>query len=130
MRTTVPAGQDGDDMGVIRDALSDGIDALSEATDWIVETFPEAPEAAAAGAVPYLKLMGIVAGGWLMARAARTAAKRLEKGDDSPFYPKKMVSARFYADHILIQAPALAATVTRGWAAVGRFNKADGKAGA
>ena len=121
MRTTVPAGQDGDDMGVIRDALSDGIDALSEATDWIVETFPEAPEAAAAGAVPYLKLMGIVAGGWLMARAARTAAKRLEKGDDSPFYPEKMVSARFYADHILVQAPALAATVTRGWAAVGRF---------
>ena len=121
MRTTVPAGQDGDDMGVIRDALSDGIDALSEATDWIVETFPEAPEAAAAGAVPYLKLMGIVAGGWLMARAARTAAKRLEKGDDNPFYPEKMVSARFYADHILVQAPALAATVTRGWAAVGRF---------
>ena len=121
MRTTVPAGQDGDDMGVIRDALSDGIDALSEATDWIVETFPEAPEVAAAGAVPYLKLMGIVAGGWLMARAARTAAKRLEKGDDSPFYPEKMVSARFYADHILVQAPALAATVTRGWAAVGRF---------
>jgi alkylation response protein AidB-like acyl-CoA dehydrogenase len=121
MRTTVPAGQDGDDMGVIRDALSDGIDALSEATDWIVETFPEAPEVAAAGAVPYLKLMGIVAGGWLMARAARTAAKRLEKGDDSPFYPEKMVSARFYADHILVQAPALAATVTRGWTAVGRF---------
>ena len=121
MRTTVPAGQDGDDMGVIRDALSDGIDAWSEATDWIVETCPEAPEVAAAGAVPYLKLMGIVAGGWLMARAARTAAKRLEKGDDSPFYPEKMVSARFYADHILVQAPALAATVTRGWTAVGRF---------
>ena len=121
MRTTVPAGQDGDDMGVIRDALSDGIDALSEATDSIAETFPDAPEAAAAGAVPYLKLMGIVAGGWLMARAARTAAKRLEKGDDSPFYLEKMVSARFYADHILVQAPALAATVTRGWTAVGRF---------
>ena len=133
---TLDAGQ-GDDLGVIRDALGDGIDALSEATDWIVETYPEAPEAVAAGAVPYLKLMGIVAGGWLMARATLAAGKRLEKGDDGegggrkgPFYSEKMVSARFYADHILIQAPALAATVTRGWAAVGRFNKADGKAGA
>ncbi len=123
MRTldAVPAGQGGDDMGVIRDALGDGIDALSEATGWIVETYPEDTEAAAAGAVPYLKLMGIVAGGWLMARAAQSAGKRMEKGDDSPFYSEKMVSARFYADHILIQAPALAATVTRGWAAVGRF---------
>jgi len=123
------AGKSGDDLGVLRDALSKGVDALSEATGWIVETYPETPEAAAAGAVPYLKLMGIVTGGWLMARAALAAGNRLDNGDDSPFYPEKMISARFYADHILIQAPALAATVTRGWDSVGRYHGGGGSGG-
>jgi hypothetical protein len=69
-----------------------------------------------AGATPYLRLMATVAGGWMMARAALVTAGR---NDD--FSADKLVTARFFADHLLVQAPALAATVTRGWAAVGRF---------
>ena len=38
------------------------------------------PRAAFAGAVPFLKLMGIVAGGWQMARAALACEKRLAEG--------------------------------------------------
>jgi acyl-CoA dehydrogenase len=43
-------------------------------------------------------------------------------GGDQEFLAKKIVSARFYADHLLVQAPALSRTVTRGWNAVGRFS--------
>ena len=106
----------------MRQVLAEGIDALEEATDWVVTTHPDNNQAVAAGAVPYLKLLGIVAGGWLMARGALAAAQYLDSGDgDQEFCQAKLLSVRFYADQVLIQAPSLAATVTRGWAAVGRF---------
>jgi|TARA_Y100000294_G_scaffold26775_1_gene22695 hypothetical protein len=115
----------GDDTGAIRESLTEGIDALAEATDWIVATDPENPEAVAAGAVPYLRLLGLVAGGWLMAKAALAAEEGLRAGGDKAFLMDKLVSARFYADHVLVQAPALCRTVTRGWNAVGRFGDED-----
>jgi hypothetical protein len=37
--------------------------------------------AASAGAVPFLKLLGIVAGGWQMARAALIAQAKIDAGD-------------------------------------------------
>ena len=39
-----------------------------------------------AGAVPYLKLFGTVAGGWLMARAAAGGAAALARGDGDPAF--------------------------------------------
>ena len=118
-------GDTGDDTGAMRESLAAGVDALAEATDWIVATDPENPEAVAAGAVPYLRLMGVVVGGWLMAKAALAAGRLAAAGGDQEFLAAKMVSARFYADHILVQAPVLCRTVTRGWNAVGRFGAPD-----
>ena len=66
-------------------------------------------------AVPFLRLMGVVAGGWQMARAAKATQSRLqEKTGDAEFYRAKISTARFYADHILPQALALALTVENG----------------
>ena len=107
-----------DDLTAIRGALARGCDAFAEATDWIVATHAKDADAVLAGAVPYLKLAGTVAGGWMMAKAALASA-----GKDDHFHVDKRVTARFYADHMLVQAPALAATVTHGWSAVGRFRK-------
>jgi hypothetical protein len=61
--------------------------------------------------------MGIVAGGWQMARAALAAEEKLGSGDTA-FYAAKLATARFYADQILVQAPALRDTVVKGAAAV------------
>ena len=113
------AGKNADGKAIGR-ALAQGCDALADATDWIVANNDAMPDAVLAGAVPYLKLMAIVAGGWMMARAAAVAA-----GRDDDFAADKLVTARFYADQILVQAEALAATVTGGWDAVGRFRAAD-----
>jgi alkylation response protein AidB-like acyl-CoA dehydrogenase len=88
---------------------------LRAATEWIVKTYGTNPAAVAAGSVYYLKLMGITCGGWLMARSARIAADLLAKGSpDQEFLRAKQATARFYADHILVQAPGLAATITKG----------------
>jgi hypothetical protein len=57
-----------------------------------------------------------VAGGWQMARAALAAEKKLGAGD--PFYAAKLATARFYADQVLVQAPALRDTVVKGASAV------------
>ena len=54
----------------IRDRLVESLAALMAATDWVVETATENPAAVAASAVHYLRMFGLVAGGWLMARAA------------------------------------------------------------
>ncbi len=99
----------------VRSALERGAKAVSDCVDFIVAE--KNPHAAFAGAVPFLKLMGIVAGGWQMARAALAAEKRLNSGD-RPFLEAKIASARFFADQVLVQAPALRDTVVNGGSAV------------
>jgi acyl-CoA dehydrogenase len=100
---------------VLRGALAQGAGAVSDCVDFIVAE--KNPHAAFAGAVPFLRLMGIVAGGWQMARAALAAEKLLGSGDRQ-FLEAKIASARFFGDHVLVQAPALRDTVVKGGAAV------------
>jgi acyl-CoA dehydrogenase len=89
-------------IAVVRRSLSEGVAALTEATDWLLATFPHNMKAAAAGAVPFLKLFGVVAGGWQLARAALIAKRRLDEGaEDYDFYRAKIGTARFYAEHVL-----------------------------
>src|SRR5207237_9877906 len=52
----------------LRAQLAPGVQAVADCVNFIVES--KDPRATFAGAVPFLKLMGIVAGGWQMARAA------------------------------------------------------------
>ena len=98
----------------IRKALADGVKAVEECVDFIVGA--KDPRVQFAGAVPFLKLMGIVAGGWQMARAA-LAADTMQGGDEE-FLKAKKATARFYADHVLVQAPGLRNTVVNGAAGV------------
>ena len=99
----------------IGDRLSAAIAPLKEATQWIVQAYPTNPAAVAAGSVYYLELMGITCGGWMMARAAQAAARQLDAGvGDRDFLRGKVLTARFYADHILPQAMGLSAITMRG----------------
>ncbi|MFN7085777.1 MAG: acyl-CoA dehydrogenase [Burkholderiales bacterium] len=103
------------ELAAMGDSLAAGIAALEEATGWLVATYPKDAKAAAASAVPYLKLFGVVAGGWQMARAALIARSRLIAGQgDAGFYRAKLVTARFYVDHVLPQATAFRHAVVYG----------------
>jgi len=102
-------------IAVIRRSLSEGVAALTEATDWLLVTFPHNMKAAAAGAVPFLKLFGVVAGGWQMARAALIAKRRLDENAESyDFYRAKIGTARFYAEHVLPLAQACKQEIVNG----------------
>jgi hypothetical protein len=101
----------------VRQAQS--IDALERATDWIVAVFPTDPGAVAAGSVYYLKLSGLAIGGWMMARAAIAATRQLAAGEgDAQFLRGKRLTARFFAEHLLPQADALAESILSGGALV------------
>jgi len=102
-------------LAAIRRSLAAGITAVEEAVAYILATYNEDIKAASVGSVPFLKLLGIVAGGWQMARAALVAKKKLaEHSGEVGFYTAKLVTARFYADHIMAQAPGLAYVVVNG----------------
>jgi 3-(methylthio)propanoyl-CoA dehydrogenase len=97
----------------IRQNLAAGIQAVADCVDFIVANSGKDVKGVFAGAVPFLKLMGIVAGGWQMARAALAAEKGMKSGDKA-FLQAKIVTAQFYAEQVLVQAPALRDTVIKG----------------
>ena len=114
------------DVAVVRATLAAGTKAVGECVDYIVATAGTDPKAVFSGAVPFLKLMGIVCGGWQMARAALVAEKKLAEGEgDAAFYKTKITTARFYVDHVLVQAPGLAATMVSGSAGVMAVSEED-----
>ena len=100
----------------IKAPLIQALEALKEATGWIVENGKDNPEAVAASSSPYLKAFGIVAGGAMMARAALAAQELTGKGEgNESFLTHKILMARFYATHILPHAAACAQTVRTGY---------------
>ena len=95
--------------------LQRGLDALSQATEWLLTCGPQRPAASAAGAVPYLHLCGTVLGAWLMARAAEAAqARRLRQDGDAAALGAKLATAHHYLHHVLVDAPAWRDRVVNG----------------
>ncbi len=105
------------DMAVIRHSLASGVAALRRATDWLVETHGHDPDLAAAGATPYLNLLGTVAGGWRMAHAGLAALDGDGDGDGAA-RRATITTARFYADQELCRTEAMARVVSDGGASV------------
>ena len=105
------------DAVAIAEQLEAGAAALREATATLAAQQAREARKAAAGAAPYLRMFGLVAGGLAMATAAGAALARLAAGADI-FAARKLASARFYADHWLSQAPGLLHAATAGSAAI------------
>jgi butyryl-CoA dehydrogenase len=95
--------------------LATAATALRTSVEWVVNNSGDKTRLVHAAAVPYLKLWGLVVGGWQMGRAALAAAERIERSDgDLGFLRAKLVTARYYAESILPQAEGLALTITEG----------------
>ena len=90
--------------------------AVAEAARWLND---HSGDDALAGATPFLHMLGLTIGGWVMARSwdkaqELEAAKPVQNG----FLRAKQTSSRFYLDQILPTAPALLPAVTSGAAAL------------
>lgn len=89
--------------------LAQGHRSLQAAVEFVVANMERDPNAVFAGSVPYLKLAGLVFGGWQMARAMLVAADK--RDEDPSFYGAKIANAQFFSAHVLPQAAALEASI-------------------
>ncbi|HET7848983.1 MAG TPA: acyl-CoA dehydrogenase [Pseudolabrys sp.] len=86
--------------------LGEAVGSLERATQWLLTQ--KSPDAALAGASPYLRLFANAAGGCLLAEEA-LASLRTESGDAA-----RTALARFFAENLAVQSAALERTVTEG----------------
>jgi acyl-CoA dehydrogenase len=89
------------------DALSEAVDALAAATDFLLDC---EPHLAQAGATPYLRLFALARGGALLAKAARDGEA------------KRSALAEFFARNLAVAAPGLARAVIEGGASAAQFS--------
>ncbi len=113
------AAADAADLKVIGRRLSVAADALEQVVDFMAGHIKSDIKAVFAGSVPYLKMAGVVFGGWQMGRAALVAQKKLTAGDSDPaFFKTKIATARFFADYYLSTAQASRDAIVEGSAGV------------
>jgi acyl-CoA dehydrogenase len=113
LRRTVDAVRAANDpaFGATGARLAEATDSLAQATEWILTTLDTRPDAALAGATTYLRLFAAAAGGCMLADEALAAARQGAAGDGAD-RPGRIAIARFFAENLAIQAPALARIVT------------------
>ena len=92
--------------------LSIGRAAFDEAVAYILANAKTNTKAVYAGSCAYLRLAGLVLGGWQMARGL-LAAERLRNSDPA-FYNTKIATARFFIENLLPQAQGLATSIVEG----------------
>jgi alkylation response protein AidB-like acyl-CoA dehydrogenase len=88
--------------------LGDAVESLSRTTNWLLGRLDKEPDAALAGATPYLRLFGFATGGCLLAQEALAA---LRLGTDAA---ARLAVTRFFAENFAVQAGALERMVVEG----------------
>jgi acyl-CoA dehydrogenase len=103
--------------GATGERLDEAVASLAQATEWILAKLAASPDAALANATAYLRLFASAAGGCMLADEALAAARHA--GDDGGADKSGRIAvARFFAENLAVQAPALARIVTTGADAV------------
>ena len=88
--------------------------AFVDVVEFVAANTKASPNAVFSGSVPYLMLAGNVVAGWQMARSLLVAQEQLAQGVDVGFMQAKIVTARFYADHLLTKAPGMRDSIVEG----------------
>ncbi|MCB0988127.1 MAG: acyl-CoA dehydrogenase [Microthrixaceae bacterium] len=116
MRTTAAElSSGGERLASVASELTAALDALEDATNWILGEGLADPVQALSAATPYQRLFATTVAGWLMAIQAAAAVKVIDAGDGSSAVAEaKLVSARFFARHLLPQVHGLVAPVKAG----------------
>jgi len=96
--------------------------AFLDVLDFVLGHAKADPNAVFAGSVPYLLLGGNLVAGWQLARALLVAERELAAGREADFMRSKVLTARFYADHLLSRASSQRDSIVEGHAAVTAMN--------
>jgi acyl-CoA dehydrogenase len=93
---------EGEKLASIATRLAAGIVTLEQAVTWALDN-KDSDELNSAS-FNLLMLTGYICGGWHMARAAVAANQVISSGETDSFYSNKIITAGFYADHLLPRA--------------------------
>jgi alkylation response protein AidB-like acyl-CoA dehydrogenase len=105
----------GTELEVIHRELSAAVAALEDASGWILTEGMADPVQALSAASPYQRLFATTVAGWLMAVQGLAAKRVLDAGgSDAGVAEVKLVTARFFAEHLLPQVHGLVAPVKAG----------------
>jgi len=92
----------GDELAPIHRELTAAVATLEDATGWILSEGLADPVQALSAASPYQRLFSLVAAGWLMAQQGLAAKAAIDEGAaDADVAQVKLVTARFFAEHLL-----------------------------
>jgi hypothetical protein len=88
--------------------------AFVDVVNFVATNTKTRPTDVFAGSVPYLMLAGNLMAGWQLARALLMAQEEIAQGVDVSFMQAKIITARFYADHLLTKAPGMRDAIVDG----------------
>jgi alkylation response protein AidB-like acyl-CoA dehydrogenase len=108
------------DIAALLQPFAKAFGALQLATGFIAQKSFSDPEEAGAASTDYLRMLGLVALGFMWVRMAKVAAQKLPQalGDDANFYRAKQSTAAFFIDRILPQVGALLYAIKSGKASM------------
>ena len=93
--------------------------AFVDVVNFVAGNTKASPNAVFSGSVPYLMLAGNLMAGWQMARALLVAEGELAAGgEDAAFMQAKIITAQFYAEHLLCKVPGMRGSIVEGAASV------------
>ncbi len=103
----------GDDLDIISCALSQAYQAVQGASARLIALGGQDANAAAALSVPFQESLAALVAGMVMGRSALAAQEAMAQGaQDAGFYEAKLITARFFAEHILPLAAAKSSTIS------------------
>ena len=106
--------------------FANAVEAVEDATLWLLDAKADAGRSAdvLAAADAYLKLMGDVVGGWMLAKGALAAKAKLDAGDgDAEWLEGKIGLYEVYAANVLGHASSRLAAVGQGGALLERMTR-------
>jgi acyl-CoA dehydrogenase len=98
--------------------LSEAVESLARATEWMLGAIATDPAAALAGATPYLRLFGLAAGGAYLAEAALAARAAMQASDTDPANGRRIADCRFFAENSASIAQGIESSVIEGASAI------------
>jgi len=114
------------ELAVFVKPVQNGLQELQGATMWLAQHGMSNPDDAGAGAVDYLRLMGIVVTGWMWARMAKEAQVKLAGNPaNASFYREKLISARYWMERLMPECAMLRARIEAGSATIMAFETAQ-----
>jgi len=105
IRQTADQLSQSDQLAGLGQALAAAIEGCQEVSRWLLAHAAEDRNVAGAASVNFMMMLGFVSGAWVLGRSAVKAEQLLAAGQgDKEFLQAKLVSARFYSEHLLPRA--------------------------